>query len=286
MSKNYSINDSILRQFLIPSINYASIKARLRLNEYKKKFSKKEYKHYFLNCNNIISVTNSQNNKYTLKEFCELERKASLMINKEINVINKNLNIFEKKYKINNMRYRLKLINERKEDEIEKNRNDLVTSVKNDISKYLENLHVNDSPNINNKNMKKEIFSNLQLNLSFTSRNNLKTKSALLNSFDNNNNNINSISNVSTKSRNFANINKNKIKKFISIDESLEYSNLLENIKENNSEKKPKDNYINFKKFPFLRQNSCFSPTNHKVKFSINNKNNQINSINLPNIKS
>ena len=75
------------------------------------------------------------------------------------------------------MRYRLKLINERKEDEIEKNRNDLITSVKNDISKYLENLHVNDSPNINNKNMKKEIFSNLQLNLSFTSRNNLKTKS-------------------------------------------------------------------------------------------------------------
>ena len=284
MSKNYSINDSILRQFLIPSINYASIKARLRLNEYKKKFSKKEYKHYFQKCNNIISVTNSMNNKYTLKEFCGLERKASLMVKKEINVINKNLNIFEKKYKINNMRDRLKLINERKEDEIEKNRNDLITSVKNDISKYLENLHANDSANINNKNMKKEIFSNLQLNLSFTSRNNLKTKSALLNSFDNNNN-MNSISNVSTKSRNFANINKNKIKKFISIDESLEYSNLLENIKENNNEKKPRDNFINFKKFPFLRQNSCFSPINHKVKFSINNKNNQINSINLPNIK-
>ena len=284
MSKNYSINDSILRQFLIPSINYASIKARLRLNEFKKKFSKKEYKHYFQKCNNIISVTNSMNNKYTLKEFCGLERKASLMVKKEINVINKNLNIFEKKYKINNMRDRLKLINERKEDEIEKNRNDLITSVKNDISKYLENLHANDSANINNKNMKKEIFSNLQLNLSFTSRNNLKTKSALLNSFDNNNN-MNSISNVSTKSRNFANINKNKIKKFISIDESLEYSNLLENIKENNNEKKPRDNFINFKKFPFLRQNSCFSPINHKVKFSINNKNNQINSINLPNIK-
>ena len=284
MSKNYSINDSILRQFLIPSINYASIKARLRLNEFKKKFSKKEYKHYFQKCNNIISVTNSMNDKYTLKEFCRLERKASLMVKKEINVINKNLNIFEKKYKINNMRDRLKLINERKEDEIEKNRNDLITSVKNDISKFLENLHANDSANINNKNMKKEIFSNLQLNLSFTSRNNLKTKSALLNSFDNNNN-MNSISNVSTKSRNFANINKNKIKKFISIDESLEYSNLLENIKENNNEKKPRDNFINFKKFPFLRQNSCFSPINHKVKFSINNKNNQINSINLPNIK-
>ena len=285
MSKNNSKNDLILRQFLIPSINYPALKARLILNEHKKKFSKNQYKHYFLKCNNLISVTNSMNNKYTLKEFFGLERESSLMINKEINVINKNLSTFEKKYKINNMRYRLKLINERKEDEIEKNRNDLVTSVKNDISKYLENLHVNDSPNIKNKNMKKDIFSNLLLNLSFTSRNNLKTKSALLNSFDNNNN-INSISNASTKSRNFANINKNKIKKFISIDESLEYSNLLENIKENNSEKKPKDNYINFKKFPFLRQNSCFSPTSHKVKFSINNKNNQINSINLPNIKS
>ena len=91
MSKNNSKNDLILRQFLIPSINYPALKARLILNEHKKKFSKNQYKHYFLNCNNIISVTNSLNNKYTLKEFCELERKASLMINKEINVINKNI---------------------------------------------------------------------------------------------------------------------------------------------------------------------------------------------------
>ena len=286
MSKKNVSNNIVLRQFLNSSINYPSLKARLRFNEFKKSFTKSKYNNFFQKCNNLNSVTNSIFKKYTIKDLYGYERKNSQLIHNEIHKIDRNLNIFEKKNqffnnKIKNKRYKLKIINDY-DYKINRNKDDLIKSVKKDISKYLENLHLNNSSSMKNKNMRKNIFQNLKLNLSPLSGNN-KTKSVMINSFDN----MNSFSNRSTNKTGYNNsiINKNKIKKFISIDENTEYINLLNNINENNNTKISKDNNdTTFKKFPALRQNSLFSKPNKKVTFQINNKNEELNSVNFPNI--
>ena len=286
MSKKNVSNNTVLRQFLNSSINYPSLKARLRFNEFKKSFTKLKYNNFFQKCNNLNSVTNSIFKKYTIKDLYGYEQKNSQLIHNEIHKIDRNLNIFEKKNqfysnKIKNKRYKLKIINDC-DYKTNRNKDDLIKSVKKDISKYLENLHLNNSSSMKNKNMRKNIFQNLKLNLSPLSENN-KTKSVMINSFDN----MNSFSNRSTNKTGYNNsiINKNKIKKFISIDENTEYINLLNNINENNNTKISKDNNdTTFKKFPALRQNSLFSKSNKKVTFQINNKNEELNSVNFPNI--
>ena len=97
MSKKNVSNNIVLRQFLNSSINYPSLKARLRFNEFKKSFTKLKYNNFFQKCNNLNSVTNSIFKKYTIKDLYGYEQKNSQLIHNEIHKIDRNLNIFEKK---------------------------------------------------------------------------------------------------------------------------------------------------------------------------------------------
>ena len=293
MSKNnISINDSILLQSLKPSINFVSLKARLRLNELKRNFSDLQYKNYYKKGLNIVSVSTSMTKKHSIKDLYHKEKNNSFKINTELGKINKGLISFKKKYKIKNKtnKYKLKLFDDSKEKERIKY-NNLIKSVKEDISKYLKYLHMNDSK-ITNKRLK---FKELKLSVNPIIKPKLIKKATINNSLDI----CKFLNNAYTPKENQnININKNKIKKFISIEGNSEdlikfksQLNFLsdsnekekENEEGNEEEKYNKKSLFIRKKFPFLRQNSCVPFVNQgklNNKFQIN----ESNSINLPNL--
>lgn len=282
MSKKSKLNDLVIMKFISPSINFASLKARIKLKEFRNEFTNEKYKQYFQKCNNITSVTSSMNNRYSMADFHRYERETSEKIKNEINIIDKEFNIFQQKNQDIKVKYKLKFLNRIKNKENIEN-NIVKESVKKDISKLLQNLHSNDKKKINFGNVK------LNLNLSPLMKNSLKPKSVVLHRI----NKTKSLSYRSNKNRNI--INKNRIKKIISIDQSTETVktklNLFSNINENKNEKIKKDSFINFKKFPFIRQNS-YIPFSYKIsimdKSSLNISSNEQNNfsylINLPKI--
>ena len=286
MSKNnLSINDSILLQSLKPTINFASLKARLRLNDLKRNFSDLQYKNYYKKGLNIVSVSTSMTKKHSINDLYHKEKNNSFKINTELGKINKGLISFKKKYKIKNKtnKYKLKLFDDSKEKERIKY-NNLIKSVKEDISKYLKYLHMNDSK-ILNKRLK---FRELKLSLNPIIKPKLQKKATINNSLDI----IKFLNNSYTPKEN-PTINKNKIKKFISIEgnsedlikfkaqlnflsDSNEKEKEKENEEENKEEKYNKKSLFNHKKFPFLRQNSCVPFVNQgklNNQFQINESN-------------
>ena len=301
MSIEKQINNSILEPFLSPSINFASLKARLRFNEFKKKFSKDKYNNFFRKCNNLNEITSKMNNKYSMSDLYDYEKENSLKLKNELKNINNNLKKYQqKKLKKNNFKYRLKLSNDSQSTEKSNNINNLIESVKEDISKYLYNLHYSN----NEKKDKRIIFNNLKINIHPLLRNNLRTKSVSLKSF----NYFKSLSNRSTeKSFNFNPndnqgrripnfLNKSRIKKFISIDQLNNIKSklsLFSNI-ENKQNRNNKEKFVNFNKFPFVRQNSysfisLSKQGENNYNFDTNkydnpNLSNESSLINLPNI--
>ena len=285
MSKKNKINNLIINPILSPSINFASLKARLRLNEFKKKFSKKDYNNYFQKSNNMNSVTSTMNKNRSLSDLYHSEQKNSKEIKKEISLIDEEIIKLRKKVKNINLKYKLRLKNNYKTNEnIKKDKNNIINdntvieSVKKDISKYLANLHINSDSFIENK-IKKQLFENIKLNLNSIKRPKLKTNTIILQEVESNN-----LSNR-LKSRN------NNINKFESIDESPEY--LQSKLKSNISIKNEKrESLFSKKKLPFLRRKSYIpfsfqEGMNNKLSININNNNNISNDryiINLPNI--
>jgi hypothetical protein len=287
MSKERNDNP-ILMQMLKPSINFPSLKARLRFNEFKKEFSKSKYNNFFKKCNNLNAVTSSMSNKYSMSDLYRFEKGNSEKIKIELNNLNNELKMFKNKFKKNHMKYKLKLSNDLKTDE-NAQYNNLIESVKENISQYLSDLHYSKNEKKPNKRV---IFNNLKINIHPYLRNNIRTKSVSLKSL-NYVKSLKSVSNISTdKSRNNNNIpKKTRIKKVASIDNNLNpikskmslFSNFIDN-KQNNNNNNNKDNIITFKKkFPFLRQNSYSFMSMAKIgkrsfnKDFINNDNNDVN---------
>ena len=57
-----------------PGFNLVCLKARHRLNELEKKFTKSEYKDYIRKCKNMYSVSSDMNNKYTISDLYNREK--------------------------------------------------------------------------------------------------------------------------------------------------------------------------------------------------------------------
>lgn len=277
MSKENQINNSIFMQFLNPSINFTSLKARLRFKELRNKISKNEYQNYFKKYNKI---SNEMNRQYSLNDLYAQESKISDKISKEMKTIDNELSNYQKKCQYNQNKYKLKFCNNLKTGEnINKNR-EIIESVKSDISKYLNNLHLN-----RNDNKGKYIFNKLKLNIQPSLRNNLKLKSVAFNNF----NSGKILHNISTvKSKNSENINKNRVKKFISIENSENTK-----IKLSLFSNKDVNSFNKFYKSPLARQNSlCISLAKQEdrinniftYKYKINSKESCNKLINLPNI--
>ena len=295
MSKERKINNSIIEQILNPSMNIASLKARLRFNEFKKNFPKNKYNNYFRKCNNLNSITSLMNKQYSMSDLYSYEKENSDRLKKELSNINNNLKIFQQK-KLKKFKYKLKVSDDSKSTEKSKNMSNLIESVKEDMSKYLNDLHYSND----DKKNKRIIFNNLKINIHPLLRNNLRTKSVTLKSF----NYFKSLSNRSTeKSLNFKQekhipsfLNKSRIKKFISIDQlsnikaKLSLFSNIENRQNNNINNK--ERFVKFKKFPFVRQNSISfikQGDNNNYNFDVNkydnpNLSNRSYLINLPNI--
>ena len=286
-AKKNKINNLFLSPILSPSINFASLKARLRLNEFKKKFSKKDYNNYFQKTNNMNSVTCTMNRNHSLSDLYHSEQRNSKEIKKEISIIDEGLIKFRKKVKSNNLKYKLRLKNDYKTNEnIKKekinviNDNTVIESVKKDISKYLANLHI-DSDSFIDKKIKKQLFANIKLNLNSIKRPKLKTNTVILNDLETNN--------LSNRLKNRNNNNN----KFETIDESSEYLQpklkLISNISIKNEKR---ESLFSKKKFPLLRRKSYIpfsfqGGMNNKLSIKINNNNiinNDRYTINLPNI--
>ena len=282
---NITINDSILMQFIKPSFNFASLKARLRLKELKRNFSDSQYKKFFKKGFNINSVSSSMNKKYSVNDLYNSERKNSVQINRELQQIKKRLNFFKKNYKIKNNKYKLKLYDDSKEKEKIKNDN-LIKSVKEDIFKYLKELHMINDSKFKNKRLQ---FGELKLNLRPIIRTKIKKNSAIYKNFDTFKF-LNDVSQNNKKSDVKENVNKNRINKFISIEgnsESLiKFKYKFNDINEQNGneeEKSSRKNIFNPKIFPFLRQNSYvpfFNQDKMNNQFQFKNE----RYINLPNI--
>ena len=282
---NITINDSILMQFIKPSFNFASLKARLRLKELKRNFSDSQYKKFFKKGFNINSVSSSMNKKYSVNDLYNSERKNSVQINRELQQIKKRLNFFKKNYKIKNNKYKLKLYDDSKEKEKIKNDN-LIKSVKEDIFQYLKELHMINDSKFKNKRLQ---FGELKLNLRPIIRTKIKKNSAIYKNFDTFKF-LNDVSQNNKKSDVKENVNKNRINKFISIEgnsESLiKFKYKFNDINEQNGneeEKSSRKNIFNPKIFPFLRQNSYvpfFNQDKMNNQFQFKNE----RYINLPNI--
>jgi hypothetical protein len=59
---------------LNPSFNLVCLKARYRLNELEKKFTKSQYKDYIRKCKNMYSISRDLNNKYTISDLYTREK--------------------------------------------------------------------------------------------------------------------------------------------------------------------------------------------------------------------
>lgn len=298
MSKENNNNNTIIMQLLSPSINFASLKARLRFNELKKELSKSKYHNYFKKYHKLNAITCKMSNKYSLSDLYRYEKSNSVKIQKELKHLNSELKIFQKKLKNNQNKYKLQKSNDSKTNDNKQNRNNIIDSVKEDITKYLKELH---NSNNENKMNRRLIFSNLRINIHPYLRNNLKTKSINFKSL----NYLKSLNkkietNLNSQNQNL-NISKSKIKKFISIDvktSKIKSKLSLFNNMNDNNQNFNKKNFFNFKKnFPFLRQNSVSFNLDKEgeiiKKTFINNfennspnSNNNSNLINLPYLSS
>ena len=65
--KNIEIKEIRLEK-MSPGFNLVSLKARHRLNELKKIFSKAEYREYIRKCKNMYSICSTMNNKYSISD--------------------------------------------------------------------------------------------------------------------------------------------------------------------------------------------------------------------------
>ena len=94
-----------------PDFNLVSLKARHRLNIFKKLFSKHEYKDYIRKCKNMYSISSLMNNHCSLSDLYNSER---INIPEIINLYNKiDINLDQRKIrlkKIRNIKYNLKNI--------------------------------------------------------------------------------------------------------------------------------------------------------------------------------
>lgn len=251
--KNNRINSPLLMNLINPAINLASLKARLRLNEFKKDLTKSKYNNFFRRNNKIYPVSSSMNNNCSMKDLQRYERNTSDKLINDFKELNKDLNIFQKKLKKNYKKYKIKPLNDI-------NKNSLIESIHEDISKYLNNLH-NETNNIikNNKTIEEN-----QKNAISLKRNNL-SNIYVEPSIKKNLSNTNLIP-LNISSTNFVKKNldkgKIKIKKFISVKESnekIKYRlNKFNQKNENKEDISENENSIinSHKKLPLVHQNS------------------------------
>lgn len=251
--KNNRINSPLILNLLNPAINLASLKARLRLNEFKRDLTKSKYNNFFRKNNKIYSVSCSMSNNCSMKDLQNYEKLTSDKLVNNFKELNKDLNIFQKKLKNNYKKYKIKPLNDT-------NKNSLIESISEDISKYLNNLH-NETNNIIKNN--KTIEDN-QKNAISLKKNNLSSI-YIEPSIKRNLSNQNLIP-LNNSSTNFAKKNldktKIKIKKFISVKESNEkikyrLSKFIQK-NENKEDKSENENSIinSHKKLPLVHQNS------------------------------
>ncbi len=264
------IDNSIIKSILSPNINLASLKARFRLNEFKKKLSKSEYNNYFRKCKNIYSISCSMNNKISISELYRYERNNSNKIINTFKQIDNNFNLLQKskpKYKIKP----LKVIKN-----VDNNRNHLIESIYENISKYLKILQSNNNIE-KQKNFKESQINNLS-NI-HQSPKVKKCKSM---------NNLTPLNNSSTNSTKYI-IDRKRFK--------IKINNLKYNInnfilKNENKEEIENNSFINYKKFPFISQNTNIMISKpegviNKYYNKNKNKNNNYDSylFNFPSIK-
>ena len=101
-ASKYNIPEGIKQNFLKkknPGFNLVSLKARQRLNLFKKILSKYEYKDYIRKCKNMYSISSVMNNNYSISELYLSERKNMPDILKLYNKIDSKLNPNKLKYK-------------------------------------------------------------------------------------------------------------------------------------------------------------------------------------------
>jgi hypothetical protein len=205
------------------------------------------------------------NDKQSMNDFLDSERKNSQKIKNEIKKIDKEFNIFHKRFQMNLKKYRIKPLNDIKNSDNKKNINE---SIYEHISKFINNLHSIDySENVEQKNNKenkeekedKEKKEEIKQKSIDQEKKLLSHRPLLKKS-----NSINNLKPLNISSSNSArnNIDKSKckIKKFISVNESskkIKYRLKKFNQKNESKEESSSDNdNNNHKKLPFINQNS------------------------------
>ena len=266
-NKNVEIKEIRLEK-MSPGFNLVSLKARHRLNELKKIFSRSEYKDYIRKCKNMYSISSIMNNKYSI---ADLYLREKYDINDIVSVFNKiDSKLESQKIKVTRIKKdKVKnIIKEKSKTSINFFKNNSNFQIFKSNSNILLRPHGNNEENsslfLNNNNNKmnytsydaKNNFSNFNCNdttinnqMSKTTYNNRNKKSNILNYKTNY-----SLRNV--KNNFLSDINKNN-KEF----SNTAYPTLFSKYKENkiiiNNNKK--DNNSKIKLSKLNRSNSDFS---------------------------
>ena len=264
------IDNSIIKRILNPNFNLASLKARLRLNEFKKKLSELEYNNYFRKCKNIYSISSSMNNKMSISDLYHHEKNNSNKIINTFKQIDNDFNLLQK----SKSKYKIKPLNTIKDVD---NRNHLIESIHEDISKYLKILQSS-----NNIEKQKSFKENLINNLSNIHQSpQIKKCKSINNLTPLNISSTNSTKNIIDRKRFKIKIN------------NLKYNINNFNLKNENKEEIKNNSFINYKKFPFISQNTNIiisKPEGVINKYYNKNKNNNSKNydsylFNFPSIK-
>ena len=253
-------NNSYIKNIINPSINFSSLKARLRMNELKKELSETKYKNFFRKGNDIYSVSCSMNDKHSMNDIKNIEKKNSEKIHKELLRLDNDFNAFHKKFQKNLRKYKIKPLNEKY---ISDKNNKLIVSVQDNISKFLRNLHSvdynrNELKNNNKENEdKKEIMGDNKINSINQEKNLIKKSNSI--------NNINPLNiNSDNSSRNLIDKSKSQIRRFISVNESakkIKYRLNKFNKKNESKDETSSDNdtcFNSHKKLPLINKQSSF----------------------------
>ena len=267
-SKN-NIPQEIKQNFLKkknPGFNLVSLKARQRLNLFKKILSKYEYKDYIRKCKNMYSISSVMNNNYSISELYLSEKKNMPDILSIYNKIDTKLN--PKKIKFKKI-----------------NKSIISSSIKDNMSLSHINIFENNYPNnetikyydknfnLSENNFQRKNLRNKTINYNikklnfFTFRHDLKRKSF-----------------IEDKA------NKKSIQKIYYKISNTKRNNLSDQILSNSNKKSLNsvNNNILFKSIQSERSptNLSFSPLlpKFKIQKAINKKNNNINKIKLKKI--
>jgi hypothetical protein len=253
-----------------PEFNLVSLKARHRLNIFKKIFSKHEYKDYIRKCKNMYSISSLMNNHCSLSDLYNSER---INIPEIINLYNKiDINLDQRKItlkKIRNNKYNLKNINDfNKNNIMSLSDTNLLGNncTNNEFNNLIKGVSLSESKNNFFDKSKNDRIKTLCYNVKKSDFLALKSRNNIIH--------LNTRSNDNKNNSTYYSSNDNKIKNKIYDynDSNILNANYMSDNNKSNSSKKYNNNY-------FGRNNKIFRAFFPKYKISETKKNKKINII-------